>query len=548
MLATMLGAGIGSALLAAGATWLPSGSRAARSAPDLASNDAAISVLQFGAGTGNSVQDSRAFNEATRAAQAQGRQLVIPAGRYSIRNWKIARSGGPLEITAAADAILQLAPEALSREALLEVNANNVTITGGVWDGNRPAMRESENIVIRIHSDRLDDPQISGVTFRPTAVRNGNTDLVFAVAARDCHVIGGEFSDAVGNLVLFATGNATPGALDADLVGCSIRDCVGDRRMNGADATQGCFKFSRRGPEATARDTIDCVVENCVARMAEHTEDRNGAVCIEIWSPGNGGRIIGCRTEGGFLGQSISRQNGGEISAGTAMRAAYCGFEAAAGPNIAIRDCTAVCDGVTRVGISLDHQHADRWPNHNLLAADCRIFLPADTGIHVVGPDLETRNAWRALGTHLEAVRVELHPELADVRAIRIQNARQVTIGDNIQIAGNAAPGAVAILLDRVRDVAIDDVAVSGIAGPIVQILASGDGDVVDAIRIGELHSIDGRGDPVQLLRGGGQFGQDISLGCFRGGTVGGITNPGFSHLSVAGNNAARPAPGACAR
>jgi len=105
-----------------------------------------ISVRDFGAvGDGSGADDAPALQRALDAAAGGAREVVVPAGSYTIKRTLLVGSGTILRL--AADALIRLADEAGPRGGagcFLLTNRDHgsgnqdITVEGGIWDGNNP--------------------------------------------------------------------------------------------------------------------------------------------------------------------------------------------------------------------------------------------------------------------------------------------------------------------------------------------------------------------------------------------------------------------------
>jgi len=434
-----------------------------------------FSVHDFGAAGDGRTDDSNAFERATAAAQAAKGRLIIPGkGVYRIRNWIVRRGAGAIEISVPDRATLKLADTADAADCLLLVQEDDCRIEGGVWDGNASGLPPNgANLVVKAFSGASGTP-LRRLIFSPHEVRNGNSDLVLIMGAEDSHIIGGRFQNSAGNLVLFATGNDANPLVNTDTVNCSIQRCEGDRRMNGPGAQQGCFKFTQYGPSASTRRTVRCRIIDCIASMAEVKSDTGGNVPIEIWSRGDSSSIERCRTKGGVIGQSVAAgQQAGRIDGSHAIRAGVIGLEIAACNNGAVLNSRVDCDDFTDIGISLDHQRANDYPQHSNMAEKCVVHRPASRGVLVIAPLARPDGSSMAVGDRLKAIEV-YGGSTPESCGLYIQNMSDVSVS-GLVLDGGSAPGFHGIILDRCRGINVQDSGARRINGSVVRVITPPD-------------------------------------------------------------------------
>lgn len=533
-----------------GLTWRPFSLRSAAKVPFRAGGDALPETAQdalqrlgvypqsFGAtGLVSAADDTEAFNKATIAAQALGVPLIVPQGTYRVRMWTVLRVGGGLNIQVHPEAVIKLFGPLTGTDSVIEVYADNTRISGGIWDGGAPDATTTvgDNVVIKAFSGDASDPVLQNVVFNPTEVRNGNSHLVYVFGGKNCHVIGGSYRNAALNLIAFTAGNsAFDPEFDVPQEDCSIRNCFGDRTMNGTAAQQGGFKFYQTGAEATARETNRCTIQNCVAHMAEQVSDTSGNVVIEIWAVGEGSSLVNCRAVGGFIGLSIAKhQRAARIIGGYARRAGYLNIEAASVTKSGISGCVSECDDFTPIGIALDFQNLLAYPGYDLTCEDCIVDQPQLNGILIVGPDTSPANTWLAFGAVVSGCTVRMKSTRANATGIRAVRVSDINITGGF-IDGALASGFNALTIERAQHVAIDGIKIRQIPNVAVQIIASGSGDTTDHVHIGNIFT-DGTGVPIQFVTSGGTMGTNFSWGCYHGSSYLGVTNPGWTKLSPSG-------------
>ena len=482
----------------------------------------------FGDGT---TSDVTAFTSCTTYCQANDVVMRVPQPpvRWTINNWIIPRSGGPMTVIVAENAELRHGPTVAANDVMVSVRANYVTITGGIWDGGvaSGAITPSTNNLVTAGS--FDVTPLVGVILRPQEIRNGNANLVDVFGASDSHVIGGRYYNSGLNLVEFRAGNTAFAAeFDHENNDCSIEGCWGDRRMNTATAIQGCFKFSQQGTVATARTTNKCTISNVIAYMAVPVTDTGGNVVIEMWAKGSGGRITNCTTYGGYIGTSLARDHTlGKIDACFAITPLYIGHELAGTSLTGIYNSDVDGQGVTEFGYGLDFQLADVPPSNDMQLIGGHARGIKTRGVNIIGPTVASLNVFNGRRATVKGTHITL--AAANAVGVRVQNLENFDIDITVNGASFAGTQGGVVLGSRRGEMIVRT---TNIAAQGVQVVSIAN-TTVDRLSLQQF-SRDGSGSAIQFVNSGGGFGTDISFE-LDGLTVENVKNPRWSEMDATG-------------
>lgn len=481
---------------------------------------------------GNGVtSDVAAFTACTTYCQANGVAMRVPKAptRWTINNWIIPRAGGPLTVIVAENAELRHGPTIVASDVMVSARANNVKISGGIWDGGVASgaiVPGSNNLVT---AGSFDVTPLVGFVFQPQEVRNGNANLVDVFGAHDSHVIGGRYLNSGLNLVEFRAGNTAFGAIfDHENRDCSIEGCWGDRRMNTATAIQGCFKFSQQGAEATVRNTDNCTIRDCIGYMAVPVTDTGGNVVAEVWAKGSGSLIFNCRTYGGYIGQSFAKgQTLGRVESGLAVAAQFIGFELAGNSRSGIYNCDVDGMGVTEFAYGLDFQLALNPPADSMqLIGGVAVGIKV-RGINIIGPSVTTLDVYGGKRATVKGTHIQL--AAANAVGVRVQNVEHFDIDVTVDGAGFAGTQGLTIFGSR-RGEAI--VRTTNLAAQGIQVVSSAN-TTTDRLSLKEV-SRDASGSAIQFVASGGSFGADINVE-IDGRIIQNVKNPRWSEMSATG-------------
>jgi hypothetical protein len=478
-----------------------------------------------------STSDVAAFTSCTTYCQANDVVMRIPQPpvRWTINNWIIPRSGGPLTVIVADNAELRHGPTIASNDVMVSVRADDVTITGGIWDGGVASGAITPGTNNLVTAGSFDATVFSRFLFRPIQVRNGNANLVDVFGAFDSHVIGGRYLNAGLNLVEFRAGNSAFAAeFNHETNDCSIEDCWGDRRMNTTTAIQGCFKFSQQGTIATARATNNCTITGCIGYMAVPVTDTGGNVVIEMWAKGTGGKITNCVTTGGYIGTSMARDHTlGRIENCIAYTPLYIGHELAGTSRSGIYHCDVDGAGVTEFAYGMDFQLADVPPSNDQQVIGGFAKGIITRGINMIGPTVSSLNVFNGRRATVKGTHVSL--AAANAVGVRVQNVENFDIDMTVDGGSFAGTQGGVVLGSRRGEMIIRS---TNIAAQGIQAVATAN-TVVDRLSLQQF-SRDGSGSSIQFVTSGGTFGTDISF-AVDGLTVQSVKNPRWSEMDATG-------------
>ena len=432
--------------------------------------DAAIAVADHGA-AGNGTTDDTDAIAAAEAARAPGQALRFAAGTYLSRG-SVATKPGIWDFEPGAT--LRLADGQPAGAKLLRIDADDVLVRGGGFDGNRtrqPAPDDQNCIFgagrrnVHIDVDRVTDAGAQGV---------------YMANATDCSVRVRR-ADRTG---LTAIQWVYTGA--GSVTRCVTYGSVVDRSDDAANR-EGCVKYSKGG-DATGR-IVDCAIVDCHARM-HPAATGYGAGCLEIWGSGAYNRIVGCHVEGSAIGISVA--NGQTLGAVVGNSTFDCGHE-----GIEIADSTHcsvngnVVDGNrrTNIGISIDGANVAAVSNSVAGNTVRRVAMSGVTFYLRARNSVASGNAIDVAGPNAFGIRV--------------------LAASGVALAGNAIDGngtaAIGIVVDKASDVSLTGNNIANFAGQAVQVFTDRPGMIDNVAIVGG--TIDHTGMFQFLASSGGEIG-----------------------------------------
>ncbi len=474
------------------------------------SADQGLTPRQFGAKGDGATDDTVAFNTATAIAQLLKSTLIIPGGDYRVKNWAVLRAGGSLRITLDAKARILFHASKNTTDVLLLVQADDVTVEGGTFDGGEASgfITPGDNILIHGYAGAPGDNQIRRFNIRNTIACNGNSNLIRVLSGVDCVAENVTAYNSGLNLICFAAGNTVSGtSFDGEQKRNRILRCAGDRTMNGVNAQQGCFKIIENGAHGTAKNSDECLIVGCVASMAEPTTEVNGNVVIEIYGRGSGSQISECITNGGYIGVSIAFQTKADINNCRARRAKGICLELAGCSLSNIRGSDADCDNFSAAGWALDFQGADVEPAYGL-TVDANVNAPTVRGGYAIAGNPTTPNVYRGQTAQINSrITFGTTPGVVGVYVAAIKN---VTV--NLQLDGNNVANGRGISFERSTEAQLS---VSGrqLAGNWIALTLGGT-ESMNNVHM-TVQSLDSTGIfPITEIPGGasGSFGSNFTL------------------------------------
>ena len=432
--------------------------------------DAAIAVADHGA-TGDGTTDVTDAIAAAEAARAPGQTMRFAAGTYLSRG-NVVTKPGIWEF--APGATLRLADGQPAGAKLLRIDADDVLVRGGGFDGNRARQSapNDQNCVfgagrrnVHIDIDRVTDAGAQGV---------------YMANATDCSIRVRRAERTSLTAIQWVYTGAD------SLTRCVTYGSTVDRSDDAANR-EGCIKYSKGG-DATGR-IVDCAIVDCHARM-HSAATGYGAGCLEIWGAGAYNRIVGCHVEGSVIGISVANgQIHGAVVGNTTFDCSHEGIEIADSTHCSVNGNVVDGNGRMHIGISIDGANVAAVSNS---VAGNTVRRASMSGITFY---LRARNSV-ASGNAIDIA-------APDAFGIRVLAASGVAIAGNA-IDGNGT-AAIGIVVDKASDVSLTGNNIANFVGQAVQVFTDRPGLIDNVAIVGG--AIDHTGMFQFLASAGGEIG-----------------------------------------